>query len=461
MSVEMSELQPGCGEHEKGWEKGTGTERWLESFEARSPIRNAAEFAEQAIKRQAEIEENLTEGVLQIRHRVREFFGIGPKDMWVILGEQPCGLNEPLLVLAKRLLAAYMAKHHGWKAADYSAASDVVGSESGMYRVEVPYPYDESGIRSVNLVSRNKFNQSPASQIPASEVNLEEIARNLVTVYGQHSLGLHTILGQMFLAFEGNKSLAQAQNELLGRLLDRLGLNLGKREVDIDFDSQIARMGGLELILNHWDEIIAATNNHSLGDEKTRIPDREEAPFFAYLDVNVKKGVPVRPRIWFADGTRKRYIATHPFNKEKVLRKFTYDDIMRGDVCITFRAIPRVMLFALVCFDAHITGGGAGYNKIVSLVFPEIFGASYFPLAWMDLKNASGEIAGVFQYDSPALRKGKKGCGYEKAENLVRQGKVGMLDLAVSLQGHEANVVNQVLSQPNLSMSQRIDFTKN
>lgn len=428
-----------------------GNHLWLkEHFEAHSPIRTAAEFAEIAADRQQEVA-RLPEEALALRQEVRNAYRIADEDVWVAFGEQPCGLNEPPLILGKRLLASYMARNYGWKPLEYFASSDVVGSEAGMYKLEVPYPFVPEGIKTINLVSGNTHNQTPASRVSTSEVNFPALTANILMVYKKHSPNISDLIGQMYLEYvQQEQPLSKAQNQLLTNLEHRLGLRTGKPVEDLDFDSKIAQLGALDLMLGIWGRVVEVA--HRYENTTTRVPELQEAPFYAYPATEVS-----RPRIWFEDESLKRYVATHPFDKTQVVGRFTYDDIIEGKVGVTFRAIPRIILVATI-FDAHITGGGAKYNEVARPTYEKLFGVRYLPLAWMDLTNGSGQEEGVFQYESLVLQRGKKGPGYQQAQEVVRQGKAGALDLAASLTGNEREIISDLLSQPNLEMSQRVDL---
>lgn len=429
-----------------------GNHIWLkEHFEPQCPIRSTEEFAEKVSQRQKRVEK-LPADVVGLRHEVRKTFGIDEEAVWTAYGEQPCGLNEPPLVLGKRVLGAYMSRNYGWKLLDYSASSDVVGSEAGMYRAELPYPYDKTGVHNLSVVSGAKFTETPALRVSTKEVDFKDIVARIIMVYGEGP-AVHDLIGQMYLEYvQKEQSLATAQNKLQGNLEQRLGLKSRKSAEDINFDSHLAQIGGLNLILSRWEEIVATS--HKYANHTTRIPDSDEAPFYAY-----PQDVGIRPRIWFEDGSKTKYVATHPYDRGKVFGRFTDADIMEGRVGITFRAIPRVILMSSI-FDAHITGGGAKYNGVAKGAYEELFQVPYFVIAHMDLAEENGEEKGIFQYKSHALRKGEKAPGYKRARDLVIQGKIAMLDLAASLIGNEREVINQVLKQDNLSMNQRIDLSQ-
>ena len=432
----------------------SGNHRWIEKhFETQSPIRNSYDLAEATYYRQQELRERLPKEAVHLREQVRGQYRVGENDVWLIFGEQAVGLNDPPLVLGKRLIATHMAQNHGWKPLEYFASHDVIGSEAGLYRAELPFPHQEQGVQVINLVSSRKLGQVPAARIPNHEVDLHTLADQLMTVYGKHSPGLDRLLGQMYMEFDHqSQSLAAAQNNLLRRLEFSLGLHSRRKAEDLDFDTNLAQQGGLDLIMEQWPRLTALAQKHS--NSTTRVPNAQEAPFHAY-----PKEVPFRPRVWIEDETQRKYVATHPFDQSEIVGRFNHNDIMEGKVGITFRAIPRIILFAAI-FDAHVTGGGAKYNEVAAPVFEEVLQAPYFPLVWMDLVGPDCLEKGVFQYRSAALRKGK-GRGFEKASRLVNQGKAGLFDLALSLESGERESVRDILHLPTLPMSTRVSLSAN
>lgn len=425
---------------------------WIENnFELRCPISTVEQYINLVGERMNEMP-RLPEVALELRQNVRESFGIKPDTAWIVLGEQSVGLNEPPLVIGKRVLGAFLASK-GSSCLHYYAESDVVNSEPGLYRLELPDPTNQEGIRRIHWLSSDKFNQVPANRVSLDEINIERVIDELAKIYDRHSLRFRAFLGDLVQEtsplFSPAQNYAEMMNHLQGRLLSELGLLSRKKTSDVDFDSMLAKEGGLDLVLQLWPTIVDLSNKYKKLWDRVRIPEKNEAPFYVYLS-----GCPIRAKVFFDEEKDGYFIAVHPFRRE-FLRSFNKDQIMDGEIPITFRAIPRVLLFSSI-FDGHVTGGGAGYNKITREVFKEIFGIDYFPLTWMDLVDENNQLLGLFQYQSLALRR-KRREGYSIAEEMVRRGLVSALDLYLSLPPNAKEAVQQqVFENPNFNMATRV-----
>lgn len=444
----------------------TSNEAWIQDrFVERSPIRNGDGFNAIAQERQQHIE-NLPPELQELRTAVRKEFNVADDGIWCYLGEQPCGLNEPPLVLGKRLLGKHMESTQGWTLLEYLAVSDVIGSETGMYRFDVPCQVNASGIETISLLPEKPFRQTPANLIASQRAEVDDTFRRLISIYRENPQ-VYELMGKMYSEYQiKNNTYADAQNALFQYLQSKLGLRMRKRVNDIDIDSLIAQKGGLEYMITNWDEIVTRSAAHT--NAGTRVPDMEEAPFFAYPskkynskddgdggEINDKP--PVRPRIWFADDSRTRFVATHPFDKKETVGEFSLDDILRGKVGITFRAIPRAFLMNAIV-DAHISGGGAQYNEVVKRTFEQMYNVPYLPIAFMDLVGQNGNRQSVFGYDSSVLQRNKKAQGYPTAFRLVEEGSVSMMDLMLSVPDGSWEKVQSVINDKSFDFSARVDL---
>lgn len=430
---------------------------WLNrEFDTRSPIVSPGDFNNIARYRQSQLETNLPDGWKELRYRIRNWLGLTDTDVAVIFGEQSVGLNEPVLILGKRLLAKVMETQYAWTPIQYFAGSDVIGSEPGLHTVTVPNPFSNSGTEKTSVISSNKFKETPTFGVPAKAINLKNLRSLLSKVYGNNP-SVNFLLNQYELSRKYN-TLAGVQNELLTYFLNQLFLDSKHSYDDIDFDTNLAQSGGLELILAVWQRILELSKKHKLAldnDRLARIPDEHEMPFFTFKSGHNSE----RHRVFSPDVDRESFYAT-PINKpDHHLYDFSLDDILGGNIPITFRAIPRVILFASI-FDAHITAGGSKYNKIVEKVYPDLFGFEYYPIAHMDLVNFAGQQEAVFQYKSAGNRK-NTAPHLDKSTEAVKQGHVSSLDMFLSVKPKEAeDIIYQTVSDPNFQMNSRVDLTE-
>lgn len=429
-------------------EKRQGMSGWVESgFDRLSPYRTLGEF-DQAIRARAELVNNLPTELLAVRDSMRESLKIAEGQTAICFGEQAAGLQEPVLVLGKRLLANAMRIQFGHTPVEYFADSDVIGSEPGLHSVTLPNPMEKSGIEHIPLIAAGRNDQTPASLAPNSEFNLPHLASTLAKIYSQANPRVNELIGLYYGKLGQEPTVAQLQDAVLKYTESQLGISVRKSLKDIEFDTAIARNGGLDALLKYWPAIVASAKQYPL--KGVRVPEAAEAPFYAYL-----KGIPVRPNVLFGEEPGS-FVAVDPRQPEKVLGRFTMQDIQDGRVGITFRAIPRAILLGIM-FDGHISGGGAQYNKIVERVFQDVFGIPYYPIAHMDVGEP---MQAVFQYNSQATRK-LKAPHRDAALNAVQEGTVSAVDMFVSL--HDVRGANEAIARaiadPTFTMASRIDLT--
>lgn len=280
-----------------------------------------------------------------------------------------------------------------------------------------------------------------------SRESIDNVAKQLERIYGYEEL--LPFKGHLWDTVKQDKiNYTELMNKLLNILLSKLGLHSLRIVTDITLDSLIAQLGGLDLILKYWPEIIKSSNSYNT-ENLARIPEINEAPFFTFLEN--------QPRLVVKIIDDQNFNAYNPITKELVTT-FSRDDVVNGRVPVCFRAIPRVLLYSLI-FDAHITGGGARYNEVAERVFKDIFVVPYFPRAWMDLGDQN-RLRNLFQYQSAALRNKNKLPGFNSALSAVEQGSVSALDLFLSFPKNAHELVRQQVFKnlENFTMATRIFF---
>lgn len=395
----------------------------------------------------------------------------------IFFGRQPVGLNEPAGIIAGRILlaratAAFLKRGHpldGVKKGEKvkprvfcaEAGYDVVNSEAGFFRIMIPDPNGKEGVRYVHWLGNvdEVYYQIPARHVNVDKDMICDVTNKLDNVYDPE-------LGE-YLMFKGNlwrilvqngdnvTDYADFMNRIQDILLSRLGLNSPKRILGARFDSFIALKGGLHLILSCWPKIINLCQKHDIPGV-ARIPKKEEAPFYIYLQN--------QPRLEVQMDKLGSFVALNPITKQ-IVGSFSMEDLLKdvveGRVLLTFRAVPRIILYSGI-FDAQVTGGGAMYNLITRNVFQELFQIPYFPLAWMDLIDERGNRKGLFQYNSAALTPNKANLrGFREASRAIEEGAVSALDLLLSLPPDADKLVTQQVFQNlgSFTMATRINFT--
>lgn len=439
-----------------------GLDQWLEArFNGQSHFRTPGQF-ENAVQERRNTLSGLTPAFQEIRDKTRALLGLQHDAVVVLYGEQATGLNEPSLILGKRLLATVMDRRKGWEGVEYLASSDVIGSEIGMRAVTVPNPHISEGTEVANTVAA-KHKERPAHQAPSTVMKLDKVAGAFTKVYGGKSSRSEALLDMLNGRIKEQTSLADLQNALLNEYRADLGLGEHRRVVDVDFETVIARTqlddGAtvLEFMLKNWGAFAPefAKAQDSLEVPGVSVPDPTVAPIYAYPE-----GAPTRLRILYKDPEDPTsFVATHPFKHDRVIGEFGVDRILSGEIPITFRAIPRAMILSLA-FDAHISGGGAQYNQVVGPVFKALTGADHYPIAHMDNQGPEGDRLAVFQYSSLANRSPKASHRWA-GERAVVEGRVSLMDMWVSTRPDAARTaVAEVLADDDFSMATRVQLPR-
>ncbi len=451
--------------------KQTPFERWISSgnFSEISLVRNPEEFLSLLYRRRQELS-LLPPYLMEIREKARrELLGISPDELAIVYGEQPTGLNEPVLVIGKRVAAeATRRRDPNIRLVEYYASGDTANSQEGFYKLVLPDPSNERGVWEHNIIPIRHFNQVAAFQISVDHLieGFDKLGPLLIERYGSDNRRVFELIGRMaVMRYKRDKgqiqSYDQAQIALLRDIEGILGIRSRRWIRDIEFDTALAALEladgetVLSILMSQWRNFLEIARKHQIPeDTRTRIPNPNEMPFWVYLTYD---GRPIRAQVFF-DDDRMKFIATHPQQRDLILEEFDMDSLIerikKGTLFLTFRVLPRAFLLSLI-FDGHITGGGARYNEILQKVFPELTNCSHYPIAFMDLVDEEGRPRGVIQYRSSALNK-KKNPYLVAAEKQVSRGMVSMVDLFLSLPDNARDRIEEAINSPSFNMSTRI-----
>ncbi len=365
----------------------------------------------------------IIELIKRTRNKTRQTLGINPENFVVILGEQTYGLNECPKVIGKRIFAKGLEKH-GIQPIELFAVYDIASSEGAIYRMQIPHPNSPDGFISLNILKgwEQKKNVATVGFRPPTLEELSKALSTITSLYGKpKSDNLKEYLGKFYLT---QSNYANANIEILREFLRQIGLQIATWASDGVLDTLIAKNGGMEVMLYLWPKLIEEAKKHFV--DGVRIPEIQEAPFFLYH----LEGCYGRMLTKFTnfDSNKELQIDSQVFSKCLhcgFSETTTPQEIIESGRIITWRAIPRVIAYStLGIADGHITGGGSRYNKVAKPTI-ERLGLPYFPITNMNLDG------GIFVYESSACKKGGK--YKEKSDQLVKEGKVAMADLILSI----------------------------
>lgn len=363
----------------------------------------------------------------EVREKTRQGLGIDPNATVVILGEQTYGLNEKDKVLGKRLAAKALEKE-GVVGLELFASHDVAGSESGIYRMQIPQP-NKDGYVSLNVLPgwKNRKNTATVGFGVPSEGDLNQMFSTLNGTYGKaKSDGYKAYVTNIF-SNQGNYGYANA--ELLRQTQTNIGLDLPFSTHEGTLDKLVAKNGGMEVMLFIWPELVKESKGHQI--DGVRNPEIEETPFQLYHHDDNCHG---RMESKFIDMTRSIGIETPIESRcmECGHREITTPGaILDSNRPITWRAIARVFAYSsLGIADAHITGGGSIYNEVARET-SEALGYPYFPITHMSKTDMNGNKTGIFQYETSAVLKGSE-TGALAAREFVKTGRASVIDLVLS-----------------------------
>jgi hypothetical protein len=385
------------------------------------------------------------------RRETRKMINIPPEALVIIFGEQAYGLNEPPKVIGKRVFACTLGD--SVVPLEMFATFDVVGSEAGIYRMQIPNPSNPEGYTSLTILKDHKRRpNAPTNGFRAPTI--EELEKVFATLAGSYGLPKSETLKEIFRSSyeqRNNPNYALANVDLLRRFEKAIGLQIENYLTEDTLDTILAQNGGMELMFFLWPTLVIEANKHPF--EGVRTPAMEETPFQLYHQE--------RPDCL---GRMRAIFVTNPYENSVVHLDtpitatcmecdesidLTAQQILEEKRKITWRAIPRVILYSTTCIDGHISGGGSIYNQQAKAATTGI-GLPYFPLTWME-KGPRG----IFVYNSAAFGKAKdeNNPGY----TFVHEGKAAMVDLLLSAGTAQIKQsIAEAIQDPSFSTSTRI-----
>lgn len=376
---------------------------------------------------------DVTELVINARHKIQEYLNLNPESFTVIFGEQAYGLNERPKVVGKRLLGRALERH-GVQQVELFANYDSAASEAGIRRMELPNPHTADGVYRVNILTGwKKKTQTPTAAFRSPSE--EELQKIMASLRGNYShLKAMSFVDYLRQSYTTGMNYADANIDLLRKFQEQIGLVIERFVTEDKIDTKIAQSGGMEIMLKLWPSLSEASHNN--GQENVRVPDMNEAPFYIYHRDGACNG-----RMHGTFQEELQQIRLDSCLSAKCLEcghteNLTPQEVVDSQRIVTWRAIPRVFLYsALGVADGHITGGESVYNDVVAKASGEI-GIPYFPITWMDKKDANGNLSGIFQYESFAnTRKNDLSAlpGYQNSVQTVNDGSAAMADLIISI----------------------------
>lgn len=454
----------------------SGFTRWLEHFEkGPPPFPTVREYLEAVNLRHEIAQKNLPPQIMELRNLWRGLIGIKPEQLAIVFGEQSVGLNEPAVVLAKRLVAAAILKHNPKVQIVYfSAQSDVVGSEPGLRRGVLPNPHQPNGIETVNILSGKQYQDSPTSKVPTTELNLNNLLNTLYKIYGTKNPNLE-MLKDWFKKVKEFTSVAEFQDYLLENFVVQLIGIKPPKVIDYQIETEVFINGGYELIMELWPRLLQLLNEaqqkHNIRN--LRVPNENEAPFYIIFhydpssieeDSSEKPKIVPRGKVLMQEigGKRIFHWCENPHTKSTTVsmtEEEIFDKIKRGKISISSGVGQRGGVTLPIIFDGHITGAGALYNKEIAIIFPEIFNTTpHYPITYMTPTNEFGQ--GIFQYNSYPLR--RMGAPYiSEASDAVRTNAVSLYDLLLSIDPEAARqLIEKEIESGNFSFNSRFNLIK-
>jgi hypothetical protein len=364
------------------------------------------------------------------------------KSMLVITGEQPYGALGGTKVLGKRILAQTLSETYGDVAtAELFTNHDLVGSEPGFFRMVIPTLGSAEGIVNLGVLSgKLRQNGVTASGIVLPNEKLQEQVNTIRDGMHKHypttqvykdSVGFdpditHRWAGAYGIQENGEfdpkstpDNYAQAHIDWLTGFEKSIGLEMDQVIKEGDFDLALARNGGIEVLDLIWKRglINLRNNNYDAVALKTDESALQATPF------NLSENG-VRLQTSYTNGDNSLIEAINPVTKERSV--ITMDQAVSGRFGFSFKAVPRVVIYSLSGIHGHITGGGSVYN-IDAQSFMKSLQLPYFPIIHMHAHDGEQQISSL-QYASIATTR----KAHERANSAVRQGKVSLLDLAMS-----------------------------
>lgn len=375
-----------------------------------------------------------------LRGPFRVAMGIDPAAAVVIYGEQPYMVGGCPKVLAKRFLVENLrsiGSGSGLLPLEMFASFDSAVSEPDIYRAILPSPAKD-GRRGIGVPTRTISQDITVFGVQVSAADIARILANIEDHY--HSIRKHSHLDEalaLIPVMEGN--LAYFNIAALHKITEALGLRSDRTVFDGEFESAVALVGGLEYILDRWDEMRRLINEYNGG--QVRPLGEADAP------------------IWLHEGSRRLRVEYHDqrfrFNSHEMTLTELLDLVRGGTYQVTYKAIPRVLIYSILA-DGHISGGGSTYNEVASRV-AQSMGLPYFPLMTLGSR--------LFNYDSVVFAKLKRPesglCPFQVGLDLVAGNKVATLDLIASHGSDRVReAVLEFVSRPDIRVGESIEIRK-
>lgn len=399
----------------------------------------------------ASLPNEINDLIEQARIQTRHSLSLNPEDVVVIFGEQTYGLNESPKVIGKRVFAEGL-KRHDIVTMELFASYDVAGSESGIYRMQLPHPNTREGNVSINILPGWKKGKNVATSGFRSPTH-DELRAGFGTIeslYG--SIKSENISTYLENYYSNQNSYAEANIQILREFERQIGLEMEHWITEDILDTQIAKNGGMEVMLFLWPKIVERAKTHPT--EGVRVPELKETPFHLYHAQDNCMGR-MESRFYKTDGE---------IHMESVIgarcmhcghtETTNPQEIVNSDRKITWRAIPRVVAYStLGIADGHITGGGSIYNATAENTINGL-GIPYFPVTNMNKTDENGTRTGIFRYQSAANTKGE----FSNEQRLfVQQGRAAMADLVLSVGVHQLKDALEKTLDQTITSDTKID----
>ena len=424
---------------------------------------SAQQFADQVSshgKRLAKAVENtlppaLVDAFNNARLRTREALELTPDDIIVIFGEQTYGLNEPPKVIGKRLLAKGLEQKHGIRSIELFASFDMAGTEGGIYRMQLPSPTTPEGYCVLNVLSgwkKRKYAATAGFRCPTPE-EMQRAYSTMESLYrSKRAIGMREFLTHYYGI---SPNYAEANIDILRSFEKQIGLQVETSVREESLDTKLAQNGGMQIMLHMWPELSRQANNHN-HYEGVRVPNGNEAPFQLYHTTDpscVGRMIThlVQKEGQVAGMDSQVYAKCMQCSFEETTSP---QDIINQGRPLTWKAIPRVVLYSTIVADGHITGGGSIYNQAAK-EGSERIGIPYFPITWMDKQDQEGNKVGVFNYQSTSTFR-EKGAYVSEAKSFVREGKAAMADLVLSIGVEQLKGSIEEILRSELTTSTRV-----
>lgn len=432
--------------------------------------------------------------IIRMRTAVDGVFG---KRQFVIAGEQSM---PPIPKMAAKLIAmkALTALDDQTVAINLRADHDLVLSESEILSMYVPHPGNNDGFTRLRLLSdKHLHRRQTISGISLTDPATSEYIGRQLTYFANNTfpdayLSSLKLLGrsksereegiaQSYMVMEdwlscfgfdtqGNR-LQQMPDHLLfspdhikKRRLDgavpqidiRLPSNLAQanenwylwlqRQLGIEsqytlsegfLDSFLLQNGGMEILQKRFSSTLRKLQELGYEPVTSDFFNQRNTTFF-----NLEKDG-LRYYSYFDQKDDSVVRVVDPLTGQEL--KLGVDELLHDDEwMISLTAVPRVALYSLAGFGAHIKGGGSRYNYDAKAVVAAM-DMPYFPL-WNFAERINECWSSPIQYNSIAKENSRHGGRLSQLkkegaiDQVVAQGKISLLDLMLSVNSQEASL---------------------